>query len=262
MSLPKRKPRRQHNTTEVSLGRISRDCLGYLSRASQEIHNDDDILIPNDQPSSLTDRYASDSINRVVTKSCPELHDQSDEFDESAPLKLKVGGTRLCRVRLTMAHIKQKDDNRQPAPQGRHHPRFNVQDFRALRSLGYRTHCSGSPAFSTRTEFPAPPDRKRRRLLSRDSVDICPSSGDETPIYNTPDPDHPRCPTGSYIDPLAMASVVIAVGKLNRLSSQGRRRGSQSETPSSRTSASMPALRPGRNSRRASRLPEVMSSLE
>ncbi|RYP25724.1 hypothetical protein DL768_011419 [Monosporascus sp. mg162] len=114
---------------------------------------------------------------------------------------------------------------RRPPPRGRHHHHFNVCDVENLRSLGRRIrHHSRSSTKSTRSDFPAPPDGKERRLLSRCPVDTWPSSGDETPIYNTPEPHNvPFLHTGSCIDPLATAPVAIAIGELDRLSSLARR---------------------------------------
>ncbi|RYO73913.1 hypothetical protein DL766_009274 [Monosporascus sp. MC13-8B] len=135
---------------------------------------------------------------------------------------------------------------------------------RNLRSLGRRIgrRHSRSSTKSTRSDFPAPQDGKERRLLSRYPADAWPSSGDETPIYNTPEshelPFLQNFPAGSYIDPLATGPVTIAIGELDRLSSRARRSGSRSEAALSGSSASTTATRRGRRRRTASRLSEVM----
>lgn len=56
---------------------------------------------------------------------------------------------------------------------------------RFFRHLSRRFHRSSSN-YSIRSDFPAPPHGTERRWLSRDSADICPSSGDESPVCNTP----------------------------------------------------------------------------
>ncbi|RYP06936.1 hypothetical protein DL765_009302 [Monosporascus sp. GIB2] len=157
----------------------------------------------------------------------------------------------------------QSSDSRRPPPRGRHHHHLSVCDVRNLRSLGRRIgRHSRSSTKSTRSDFPAPQDGKERRLLSRYPVDVLPSPGDETPIYNTPEsheiPFLQNFPTGSYIDPLATAPVAIAIGELDRLSSRARRSGARSEAALSGSSASTTATRRGRRRRTASRLSEVM----
>lgn len=103
----------------------------------------------------------------------------------------------------------------------RHH--FHVRNIvtRQFRSLGRKLQRTGSSSFSIRSDFPAPPDSRQRRLLARDSVDIWPSSGNETPLFNTPESNISSFNmVGNHLDPLAMASMVIATAELDRLSSR------------------------------------------
>ncbi|RYP35747.1 hypothetical protein DL767_003692 [Monosporascus sp. MG133] len=163
----------------------------------------------------------------------------------------------------TEAQELQSGDSRRPPPRGRHHHHLNVCDVKNLRSLGRGIrHRSRSSIKSTRSDFPAPPDGKERRLLSRYPVDTWPSSGDETPIYNTPEPHNvpflQNFPTGSYIEPLATAPVAIATRELDRLSSQARRSRSRSEAALSDSSATVTVTRQRQRRRTASRLSEVM----
>ncbi|KAI0114250.1 hypothetical protein F4776DRAFT_329605 [Hypoxylon sp. NC0597] len=83
---------------------------------------------------------------------------------------------------------------------------------------------SGSSTFSVRSELPAPRNSKERRRLARDSVDAWPSSGEETPVFNTPESNITNAGTphavGHHFDPLAMASMMIATAELDRLSSR------------------------------------------
>ncbi|OTA88386.1 hypothetical protein M434DRAFT_124087 [Hypoxylon sp. CO27-5] len=76
-----------------------------------------------------------------------------------------------------------------------------------------------------RSELPAPRNSKERRRLARDSVDAWPSSGEETPVFNTPESNINDAGTphavGHHFDPLAMASMIIATAELDRLSTRG-----------------------------------------
>ncbi|RYP05490.1 hypothetical protein DL764_003750 [Monosporascus ibericus] len=158
---------------------------------------------------------------------------------------------------------RQSGESRRPPPRERHHHHLNVCDVKNLRSLGRGIRRqSRSSIKSTRSDFPAPPDGKERRLLSRYPVDTWPSSGDETPIYNTPEPHNvpflQNFPTGSYIDPLVTAPTMIATGELDRLSSQARRNGSRSEAVLNGSSAWTTVMRQGKRRRTAGRSSDVM----
>lgn len=105
----------------------------------------------------------------------------------------------------------------------RHRYHLHVRNVtKQLRSLGRILQRSGSSTYSIRSEFPAPPRSTERRLLARDSADIWPSSGSETPLFNTPESDVTGFESfhspGHHFDPLAMASMMIATAELDRLS--------------------------------------------
>lgn len=92
---------------------------------------------------------------------------------------------------------------------------------RGLRSLGRRFRQSSS-CYSIRSDFPVPPEGKERRLLARESADIHPSSGSETPLFNTPERDGtPTTESRGNVDLLAMTGTMIAASELDRLSSTG-----------------------------------------
>ena len=248
-SLPKRKPRRQHNITEVSMSsHSSHRCFEHFTIASQENHSNDGGLAHDSRFPSLAQRYAYDDRHEIATKSCPELFNCSYKSNRAVSPMSKVVGTHSPSKVSVTSNFKY-DHN--PSSRGHHKSHFKVRDFRMLRFL--RRFYSGISPYTRRTEFPAPPDGEERRFLSRESVDICPSSGDETPICNTPDPDDPsylqNFPTGSHLDPLAMASLIIAAGGLDQLALRARRRGNRSEVPTTKS---------GRKRRRASHLSEVM----
>ncbi|KAI6086099.1 hypothetical protein F4821DRAFT_239349, partial [Hypoxylon rubiginosum] len=120
-------------------------------------------------------------------------------------------------------------DGEQPTDQvrfdlskNRHRHHFHVRNIvtRQFRSIGRRLKRTGSSTFSIRSEFPDPPDSRERRLLARDSADIWPSSSNETPFFNTPESNISPVSVGNYLDPLAMASIIIATGELDRLTSR------------------------------------------
>ncbi|KAI0886498.1 uncharacterized protein GGS22DRAFT_158000 [Annulohypoxylon maeteangense] len=98
--------------------------------------------------------------------------------------------------------------------------------MRRFQFLTRRLRRSGSSTFSVQSEYTARRrrDSKERRLLARESIDMWPSSGEESPLFNTPEStiihaDTPRAP-GHHFDPLAMASMMIATAELDRLSSR------------------------------------------
>lgn len=93
--------------------------------------------------------------------------------------------------------------------------------YRGLRSLGRRFRQSSS-SYSIRSDFPVPPEGKERRLLARESADIHPSSGSETPLLNTPEPGGtPTATSRGKVELLAMTGTMIAASELDRLSSSG-----------------------------------------
>ncbi|KAI1807436.1 hypothetical protein F4811DRAFT_559757 [Daldinia bambusicola] len=121
---------------------------------------------------------------------------------------------------------KRVDKSRPEVGKSRYWYHLRVRDIisERFRSLKRRIRRSGSSTFSIRSELSPPLHSKVRRLLARASVDIWPSSGEESPVFNTPESDVPNVKRtsgiGSHIDPLAMASMMIATAELDRLSSR------------------------------------------
>ncbi|KAI8964203.1 hypothetical protein F5Y11DRAFT_355808 [Daldinia sp. FL1419] len=167
-------------------------------------------------------------IQRHALNSCPELRRRLDDFERSPPqLKIRDIQSRISCLRPTVNRSRY-----------RHHLRVRNMIANQFRSIGRRFRRSNSSAFSIRSEFPGPLHSKERRLLARDSVDIWPSSSPESPLFNTPESNTINVKRsqdiGRYIDPLAMASMIIATAELDRLSSESSS-GRSGNSPVSRT---------------------------
>ncbi|KAI1339811.1 hypothetical protein F5Y15DRAFT_70051 [Xylariaceae sp. FL0016] len=145
------------------------------------------------------------AMKSYAMNSCPEVHRQLEEVKLK---RISVDGGQIARTKHQKHH---------------HHSRFRLVNSisNRLSSLNRRLRGTGSSTYSVRSEFPAPPDGKERRSMARDSVDICPSSGDESPIFNTPESNVTPHPEGSCIDPLVISGMMIAAGELDRLSGSG-----------------------------------------
>lgn len=104
----------------------------------------------------------------------------------------------------------------------RHQHRLHVPSSLSRRLRSFREKFGRKPsssAYSIRSEFPPPPDGKERRILSRNSTDILSSSGEESPLFNTPESNiTPMKPDGRRVDPLAASGLLIATAELDRLS--------------------------------------------
>ncbi|KAI5917746.1 hypothetical protein F4810DRAFT_716142 [Camillea tinctor] len=210
-SWPKRKPRRIHNVSEVSqpdLSRHTRIVDSFSAMTQSESIDDcsrDDLscsdIVPQDN------RLRAISQCQYALKSCPDLHRQLDG----------LGASR--QVTESSRPVAQPDYSEFDRYRLRYRQRSQRAITRRFRSFGRRFRGSSSSSYSVRSEFPAPPDRKERRFLARDSAEIWPSSDDEEPVYNTPESNASLFqPGGSHINPLAMAGMMIAAAELDRLS--------------------------------------------
>ncbi|KAI1769835.1 hypothetical protein F4818DRAFT_446820 [Hypoxylon cercidicola] len=210
----KRKPRRKHDVSEVA----DLEFTLYTRPAdlSSAVGGNDSCSVSEDESDGKSCSYLSQHDTQLYVikrhaNSCPELHHQLDEFDTSfAMFKTRDSKQPTSQVRFDLG----KD---------RHRHQFRVRNIitKQFRSIGRRIQRTGSSTFSIRSEFRAPPDSKERRLLARDSADIWPSSGEETPLFNTPESDINLVRiVGHHLDPLAMASMMIATAELDRLSSR------------------------------------------
>ncbi|KAL7619570.1 hypothetical protein AAE478_010111 [Parahypoxylon ruwenzoriense] len=215
---PKRKPRRKHDVSEVS----NEASAHYSHAADPSTANDNGSSESDSEDISETKScsYASEhdaqfhALRRHALNSCPELHRQFDDL--SKPLSGQK--TQNDQRQLPQLRSKHKKD--------RHRYHFHLRNSvtKRFQSLGRKLRRSASPNYSIRSEYPAPRNSRERRLLARDSVDIWPSSGEETPFFNTPESDITNAgfvnTNGHHIDPLAMAGIIIATAELDRLSSR------------------------------------------
>ncbi|KAI0381377.1 hypothetical protein F5Y04DRAFT_288954 [Hypomontagnella monticulosa] len=215
----KRKPRRKHDVSEISDSDFALRTRAILPTTGGDNDSgnssDDDDTSDSKSCSYLSQHDAQfHAIQKYALNSCPELHRQIDDLDRSI-LRRRVQGNQA-----QVAELQSKLEK------SRHryhiHPRSAIS--RQFRWLGSRFRRSGSSTFSIKSEIPAHPNSKERRSLARDSADIWPSSGEETPLFNTPESNianaSPIHNSGHHLDPLAMASMMIATAELDRLSSR------------------------------------------
>ncbi|CAJ2509113.1 Uu.00g141390.m01.CDS01 [Anthostomella pinea] len=225
-SWPKRKPRRAHNVSEVSPDPAAlihaADFFAMVTQKDDSVDdgNADDMLCPDFK----VHHAQFHAIQQLALKSCPELHRQVGDFAQTVN-KSEAG------LPLVAPNYSEFDKSRH-----RHRPRVSDTLSKGFRSLGRKLYRSGSSSHSARSDFPAPPDGKERRYLARDSTDVWPSSGEESPVFNTPEsPGTPAYSSGSYVDPLAMAALMITAADLDRLSGTGSRQQRAGASGSSRS---------------------------
>ncbi|KAI1504091.1 hypothetical protein F5X99DRAFT_406472 [Biscogniauxia marginata] len=229
-SWPKRKPHRVHHVSETSNSDPAHHihAVDPFSMITQSEGSDDSDLEDSNYPDAAAHDYRFHTIHQYGLKSCPNLHTQLDGF---VPSWTAIDGDPSA----ALSGYSEFDKYRH-----RYHLHLPHTISRRFRRLGRRLRGSSSSSYSVRSEFPAPPDGKERRFLARNSTDIWPSSGDESPVFNTPESDDTPINTrGSHIDPLAMAGMMIATAGLDRLStpaSQDQR--SRVSTPLSSSAAS------------------------
>ncbi|KAI1468371.1 uncharacterized protein F4812DRAFT_458807 [Daldinia caldariorum] len=209
-----------------------------LSGASQKLNSDTSGSIDREKTANTNGKdndCSSGNDNVISEKPCPYISQHDAQFHiiqrhgvSSCPELCQIlGDFKELPSRREIQDIPKRVDKPRPeVDKSRYWYHLRVRDIilERFRSLRRRIKRSGSSTFSIRSEFPPPLNRKVRRLLARDSVDIWPSSGEESPVFNTPESDAPNVKrtsgTGSHIDPLAMASMMIATAELDRLSSR------------------------------------------
>ncbi|KAI1880184.1 hypothetical protein JX265_001805 [Neoarthrinium moseri] len=172
----KHKPRRAHNVSEVTAPdpTVHKHAVDLFSMAGFEDESSEEdagkvTICP------LVDQHHArfHAIQAFALKSCPELHRMIGSDDEGITHSPRSSTARRDLVPRSFGFRSQ--------------PRATARNAisRRLRSLGRRFRRSSSN-YSIRSDFPVPPNAKERRLLSRDSADIYPSSGEESPMFNTP----------------------------------------------------------------------------
>ncbi|KAI1812831.1 hypothetical protein GGS20DRAFT_515983 [Poronia punctata] len=212
----RRNPRQKHDVSEVSDGDTSNIDPVATSRASDAESNPyAELRIPTAEVS--TGEYEDDQQAQIhtakdcVLKSCPDLHRPSPPT--VAPAIPRSSADRDCG-------LKSPNYSRFDSSRHRHHlrvPKSVSKHFRSLRERFSRKRSSS--LYSLRSEFPPPPHGTQRRILSRNSSNIVSSSGEETPLFNTPESDiTPMKLDGHCVNPLGANGLLIATAELDRLS--------------------------------------------
>ncbi|KAI0448211.1 hypothetical protein F4803DRAFT_558436 [Xylaria telfairii] len=203
---PKRKPQRGHDVSESS----NREQSAHRHRENaptMEIEDTSQAAPPkhekNDQPQFST-------VQDSDLKSCPESNQQSPSAATPATSRFspdKVPG------------LESPDYSKFDSSRHQHRHQFSSAVSRRFRSLRDKLHRRRSASmFSIRPEFPPPPDGKERRYRSRNSNDIWPSSGEESPIFNTPASNmSPVPPAGYNANLLAASGLMMAAADIDRL---------------------------------------------
>ncbi|KAI1122344.1 hypothetical protein F5Y10DRAFT_77043 [Nemania abortiva] len=222
-SWPKRKPRRRHDVSESSEPDPSPHRhpggLDIMETGSKE--NTDSLNLEESE-----DQSRPPNVQDCVFKSCPELYRRS-------PSALPPSTSRFRPDKGF--GLESPNYSQFGASRHRHRPRMPERVSRRFRSLRDRLYRGRSSSmYSIRPEFPPPPDAKERRYRSRNSNDIWPSSGEESPIFNTPESSiSPVPPPGHHADLLAASGLIIATAELDRLTA------SAGNTPRTSAAASL-----------------------
>ncbi|KAH9905768.1 hypothetical protein F4778DRAFT_802204 [Xylariomycetidae sp. FL2044] len=172
---------------------------------------DDDASVPYFGPDKPPMRLYN--LQDCASQSCPELWTRPENLMGSMHEGKVDGSQELIAPNYSQVH---KDT-------AWHRFHTNNSLTKRFRSIGRRLRTSTSSSYSIRSDFPAPPNARERRFLTRESSEVYPSSDNETPMYNTPESDltpfvHPHPSNG---DPLAEAGMMSITAELDRLSSMG-----------------------------------------
>ncbi|KAI0554719.1 hypothetical protein F4679DRAFT_579062 [Xylaria curta] len=221
-SWPKRKPQRRHDVSESS-DHEQLDHEYSADAPTTEIEDESKVEAPKYEKKDQS-RYSNAQVSDI--KSCPELNRQSLSAATLATSRFgpdKVPG-------LESPDYSQFDNSRQ---HWHHFPNTVSKRFRSLRDKLHRSRSSSM--FSIRPEFPPPPDGKERRYRSRNSNDIWPSSGEESPIFNTPASNiSPVPPAGYNANLLAASGLMMAAADIDRLTATAHE-GSRPRIPGTRS---------------------------
>ncbi|KAI0195193.1 hypothetical protein EV127DRAFT_181399 [Xylaria flabelliformis] len=246
-SWPKRKPHRRHDVSESS-DREHLNHRNYADAPTTNIEDESKIEAPKHEKkdhSGYSKAQASD------IKSCPELNRQSLSAAIPATSRFSVCSTtgrsfskaNDCFQPDKVPGLESPDYSQFEYSRQRwqHFPNTVSKRFRSLRDKLHRSRSSSM--FSTRPEFPPPPDGKERRYRSRNSNDIWPSSGEESPIFNTPASNiSPVPPAGHNANLLAASGLMMAAADIDRLTASAHE-GNRPRIPGTR-SLELPRPRP------------------
>ncbi|KAI1742438.1 hypothetical protein F4680DRAFT_32152 [Xylaria scruposa] len=229
-SWPKRKPQIRHDVSESS----DRERLDHKHSADDpttEIEDEINIQAPKHEKRDQS-RYSNAQVFDI--KSCPELNRHS--LSAATPATSRFSPDKVPG--LESPDYSQFDNSRQ---HWHHFPNTVSKRFRSLRDKLHRSRSSSM--FCTRPEFPPPPDGKERRYRSRNSNDIWPSSGEESPIFNTPASNiSPVPPAGYNANLLAASGLMMAAADIDRLTATAHE-GNRPRIPGTR-SLELPRPRP------------------
>ncbi|KAI0487000.1 hypothetical protein F4859DRAFT_323907 [Xylaria cf. heliscus] len=205
-SWPKRKPQRGHDVSESS----DREQTSPRHPVDASTTEAEDISKTAPLKHEKIDQPRYSNVQDSDLKSCPEFDQQSSSA--VTPTTSRFSPDKVPR--LESPDYSQFDSSRH---QHRHHFSSTVSKrFRSLRDRLQRSRSSSM--FSVRPEFPPPPDGKERRYRSRNSNDIWPSSGEESPIFNTPASNmSPVPPAGHNANLLAASGLMMAAADIDRL---------------------------------------------
>ncbi|KAK8137960.1 hypothetical protein PG984_001340 [Apiospora sp. TS-2023a] len=197
-------PRSKHTDGNTHKNLIDLLSLDLAVKGNNDDYDDDGDV---EKCPRVTQHHAQfHNFKSFALKSCPELH--KPPFDCFDDLESKDPRNDTHDDGTSKSSNKMRHSMRQAMSRG-------------LRSLGRRFRQSSS-CYSIRSDFPAVPEGKERRLLARESADIHPSSGSETPLFNTPETGGtPTIASRGNVDLLAMTGTMIAASELDRLSSTG-----------------------------------------
>ncbi|KAI0123784.1 hypothetical protein BJ170DRAFT_598985 [Xylariales sp. AK1849] len=204
----KRKPRRVHNVSEVSVPdpAIHTHAIDLFSMAVLDDEDSSDEESRNLACPRVVEHHAqSHDIQMFTLKSCPELHRTMDDCDK------KRGKQASNIAMLAVSHGNRVELTR---------TRYPMRDAMSRRFRSWtRKFRHSSSVYSVRSDFPAPLDSKERRLQARGSTDIYPSSGDKITCFNSPASG--RTPMAS-VERLVSPGVHIASEPLDRYSEMTR----------------------------------------
>ncbi|KAI1171858.1 hypothetical protein F4777DRAFT_590933 [Nemania sp. FL0916] len=224
---PKQKPRKGHDVSE-STDPDSSTPKRSLDSPTEAAENKK-TKIRSREPERKGNQPQSHNVQNGVFNSCPEFYQRSPPtIQPFVSEQIQNNDFSLGLPSHTQSNI----------PSSRRQHRYIservLRRFRYIRDKLYRGRSSSM--YSIRPEFPPPPDGKERRYQSRNSNEIWPSSGEESPIFNTPEPTiSPAPPGGRHADLLAASGLMMATAELDRLTGST---GNTGNTPRPSTAAS------------------------
>jgi hypothetical protein len=225
----RRNPRKVHNVSEVSTTHPTVCELAVDTFPQARVDDDEtgEDRLPHVEFSieaKQHDHYHA--ANMFAVKSCPELHRTLVAYN--GPSNANVGNITtlfiytakmLCQHHCIPAYASNKTGDE--IGWNRHSVRDSVS--RRFRSFGRRLQRFSS-RHSVHSDFPVQRGGGERRQMAQGSGEIYASSGDESPVFNSPASDvTPSDVSDGNVSLLALAVTMIATAELDRLSSYSDR---------------------------------------